>query len=68
MFKASWDFIVLSLDGSHAVEEHLEDSQPATTLDHYISRPTFEGMTLLHLVQNYSMPKELTSEPSQRRK
>ena len=68
------DFIVLSLDGSRAVEEHLEDGQPATApsaLDHYISRlaiPTFEGMILLHYVQNYSMPKEPTSEPSQRRK
>jgi hypothetical protein len=28
MFKASRDFIVLSVDGSRAVEEHLEDDQP----------------------------------------
>ena len=74
MFKASWDFIVLSLDGSRAVEEHLEEDQPATApsaLDHYVSQPatpTFQDMTLLHFVQHYTMPKESNSEPSQRRK
>ena len=74
MFNASRDFIVLSVDGSRAVEEHLEDDQPPTApsaLDHYVSRPatpTFEGMTLLHFVQHYTMPKESNSEPSQRRK
>ena len=48
MFKASWDFIVLSLDGSCAVEEHLEEDQPASALDHYVSCPatsTFQDMT-----------------------
>ena len=43
MFKASRDFIVLSLDGSRAVQEQLDEGQPATGLsipDHYIA-PTF---------------------------
>ena len=38
MFRAFWDFVVLSLDGSRAVEEHLTEDQPATALsalDHY---------------------------------
>ena len=55
MFKASQDFIVLSLDGSHAVEEQLDEGQPATALsilDHYIACPAtsqFRDMKLLHL-------------------
>ena len=52
MFKASRDFIVLSLDRSCAVEEQLDEDQPATALsilDHYIARPTtprFQNMKL----------------------
>ena len=74
MFKASRDFVVLSLDGSRAVDERLDEDQPATVasaLDHYVSRPAtanFESMTLLHFVQHYSMPRESGSEPSKRRK
>ena len=40
MFKASRDFIVLSLDGSRTDDEHLDEDQPATllsALDHYVS-------------------------------
>ena len=61
MFKASRDFVVLSLDGSCAVDEHLDEDQPATVLsalDHYISRPAtaqFQNMTLLCFVQQYTM-------------
>lgn len=72
MFRASQDFDVLSLDGSHAVEEHLAEDQPATVLsalDHYVAQPAtpqFQGMTLLHFVQHFSMPKESESEPSLR--
>ena len=60
MFKASRDFVVLSLEGSRAVE-HLDEDQPATVLsalDHYVSRPTtaqFQSMTLLCFVQQYTM-------------
>ena len=74
MFRASRDFVMLSLDGSRAVEDHLEEGQPATALsmlDHYIGRPTtpqFNDMTLLHFAQQYTMPKELGSNPSCRRK
>ena len=47
------DFIILSLDGSRAIEDHLEEGQRATTLsivDHYMGRPDsphFNSMTLL---------------------
>ena len=74
MFKASRDFVVLSLDGSRAVHEQLDEDQPATVpsaLDHYISRPTtvqFENITLLQFVQDFTMPRECGSEPSKRRK
>ncbi len=74
MFRASRDFVVLSLDGSRAVESQLQEGQPATApsiLDHYISRPTttqFRDMTILHFPQKYTMPKDLGSDPSHRRK
>ena len=74
MFRASRDFIVLSLDGSRAVEEQLNEYQPATApsaLDHYVAHPTtpqFHDITLLHFVKHYSMTKELGSDPSCRRK
>ena len=74
MFRASRDFIVLSLDGSRAVQDHLEENQPATslsTLDHYLARPSnqqFNDITLLHFVQHYTMPKEHGADPSRRSK
>ena len=74
MFRASRDFIMLSLDGSLAVEDRLDEDQPATALsalDHYIGRPTipqFNEMTLLHYVQQFTMPKQLGSNLSRRRK
>ena len=74
MFRASRDFVMLSLDGSRAVEQRLEEDHPATTpstLDHYISRPVtpqFQNITLLHFVQHFTMPKEPGSDPSRRRK
>ena len=49
------DFIVLSLDGSRAVEEQLDEGQPATALsilDHYIAHPAtpqFQNMKLSSL-------------------
>ena len=70
MFKASCDFIILSLDGSRAVQNHLEEGQRATALsivDHYIERPDsphFNTMTLLEFARQYSMPKTLGAEPS----
>ena len=74
MFKASRDFIVLSLDGSRAVEDHLEEQHSATKpsiFDHYCVRPSspsFNHMTLLRFAQQYSMPRTLENEPTLRRK
>ena len=74
MFKASRDFIVLSLDGSRAVEDRLEEEQRATApsiLDHYMHRPNssqFNDMTLLEFARQYSMPKTMGSEPTRRSK
>ena len=52
MIKASCDFVILSLDGCHAVEDHLEEGQCAIALSivgHYVGRPvhiiTFRGWT-----------------------
>ena len=72
MFKASRDFIILSLDGSRAVEDHLEEGQRATALsivDHYMERPNtphFNSMTLLEFARQYSMPKTLGAQPTPR--
>ena len=72
MFKASRDFVILSLDGSRAVEDHLEEGQRATALsivDHYVGRPHpphFNSMTLLEFSRQYSMPKTVGAEPTRR--
>ena len=72
MYKAPRDFIVLSLDGSIAVEEHIQHDGRSTTLfilDHYLARPltpTFNNMTLLTFAQPYTMPKELGTQPNEK--
>ena len=74
MFKASRDFVVLSLDGSHLIEQNLQEGQPATApsiLDHYLTRPStplFNDMTLISFARGYCMPKDPSAEPSHRRK
>ena len=74
MFKTSCDFIILSLDGSRAVEDHLEEGQCATAfsiVDHYMGRPNsshFNSMTLLEFARQYSMPKTLGAKPTHRSK
>ncbi len=74
MYKASRDFIVLSLDGSRAVEERIQQDGRATALsilDHYLARPstpTFDTMTSLQYAQQYTMPKELGAQPNRRNK
>ena len=74
MYKASCDFIVLSLDGSRAVEEHVQQDGRATALsilDHYIARPstpTFNTMTVIEYAQNYTIPKELGAQSNRRNK
>ena len=70
MFKASWDFILLSLDGSHAVEDRLDVEQHATApsiIDHYFEHPStvaFSNITLLEFSHQYTMPKTLGTEPT----
>ena len=74
MFKASRDFIILSLDGSHAVQDHLDEGQHATALsivDHYMGRPDsphFDPVTLLEFARKYSVPKTLGAERTPRRR
>ena len=69
MLKASCDFIVLSLDGSRAVEDRLEEQHHATApsiVDQYCVHPTtstFKDMTLLAFAQQYTMPKALKLNP-----
>ena len=49
----------------------MKTSLQLSALDHYIGRPTtpqFNEMTLLHYVQQFTMPKQLGSNPSRRRK
>lgn len=74
MFRASRDFVILSLDGSRVVQDQLLDDRPATSqslLDHYISRPTlpeFDNLTLLTFAQHYNITKRSDTIPVPRRK
>jgi len=74
MFKASRDFVVLSLDGSRLMQQNLTDGQPATSpsiLDCYLARPStqpFNEMTLLFFAKAYSIPTQPSAEPTRRRK
>ena len=60
---ASRDFVVLSLDGSQALADRLDDDRAATnlsSLDHYKARPDiplFNSMTLLTFMQEYKVTK-----------
>ena len=74
MYKASRSFTYLSLDGSRPVEGNAQEGERATAhsvLDHYASRPTtphFNSITLLDFTRQYTMPKELGTEPKKRTK
>ena len=74
MYKASRDFVVLSLDGSRLVQHDLEQQDTATApsiLGHYIHHPTtgtFNSMTLIEFTQNNIMPKNAMSLPKRRSK
>ena len=75
MYRASRDFVILSLDGSRQVDNNQEEGTAVVTLasqlDHYRSRPTtphMEGLTLLEFVQRYRMPKSVGSDPVSRKK
>ena len=59
MYKALRDFVILSLDGSHAVEDHLEEGQRATALsivDHYMGRPNSPHFNIMTLSLPGSIP------------
>ena len=74
MFRSSREFIVLSLNGFRAVEDHLQQGGRATApsiVDHYIARPAVPhliSITLLEFARQFTMPKELGAEPNRRRK
>ena len=74
LVKASRDFIVVNLDGSRAIEDHLQENERATTLsflDQYMVRPTtaqFNDINFLRFCQQYTMPKILGSVPNRRSK
>ena len=65
MFKASRDFIILSLDGSHAVEDHLEEATALSIVDHYMGRPGLQHHDPAGVCPA-SMPKTLGAEPTHR--
>ena len=74
MFRASRDFVILSLDGSREVDDKLEEGQVVTVdsqLDHYCARPTsqqFENLTLLQFVERYKLPKRVGEDLIHRKK
>lgn len=61
MFKASRDFLVLNLDGSHAVDERLYEDQPAKVLSAIATMSLGQG-------QQYTIPRETNNKPPKRRK
>ncbi len=67
LFRASRDFVVLSLDGSRQVTETFEEDKSVTVdsqLDHYCARPDvpeFREVSLLKFVQKYRIPKKIGS-------
>ena len=74
LFMASRDFVVLSLDGSRALSDRLDDDHAATnlsSLDHYKARPDsplFNSLTLLKFMQEYKVTKGDESRPTCRAK
>ena len=72
--KASREFIVVNLDGSCAIKDHLQENERATTpsfLDHYLvcpATPQFNDINLLQFCQQYTMPRILGSVPNCRSK
>ena len=64
MYRASRDFVYLTLDGSRQVDSNQEEGTAIVTLasqlDHYINRITsteMEELSLLEFVQKFRMPK-----------
>jgi len=65
MFRASRDFVVLSLDYSRQLEDHFEENECVTVdspLEHYCARPVtpeFANMTLLQFVQRFKTSRKV---------
>ena len=75
MFRASRDFVFLSLDGSREVGDKTDEGGQVVTvdsqLDHYSSRPNtpeFKNLTLLKFVQRYKIPKRVGDKLFRRKK
>ena len=75
MYRASRDFVYLTLDGSRQVDSNQEEGTAIVTmasqLDHYINRITgteMEELSLLEFVQKFRMPKCIGVAPIQRKK
>lgn len=74
LVKISRDFIVVNLDGSHRIEDHLQENERTTTpsfLDHYMGHPAtpqFNGINFLQFCQQYTMPRTLGSISNHRTK
>ena len=75
MFRASRDFVYLTLDGSRQVDSNQEEGTAIVTLasqlDHYINRITgteMEELSLLEFVQKFRMPKCIGVAPIRRKK
>ena len=74
MFRATRDFVILSLDGSREVDDRLKEGAVVTVdsqLDHYRARPTtpqFDNITLLEFVRGYRIPKRVGDDLIRRQK
>ena len=74
MYRATRNFVILSLDGSREVDDNLEADRPVTVesqLDHYCTRPRIpdhEALSILQFVQKYRMPKTVGEALVLRRK
>ena len=74
-YRASRDFVYLTLDGSRQVDSNQEEGTAIVTLasqlDHYINRITgteMEELSLLEFVQKFRMPKCIGVAPIRRKK
>ena len=75
MYRASRDFVYLTLDGSRQVDSNQEEGTAIVTLasqlDHYINRimgTEMEELSLLEFVQKFRMPKCIGVAPIRRKK
>jgi len=74
MFRASRDFVVLSLDNSRELQHKLCEGKQVTVdsqLDHYIARPKtshFDDMTIEKFVSHYRILKKKADNLAPRRK